>query len=217
MAPAPAAHPGGGHPVLGVCLCGPDGALSVRRGIASGGGVLPAPVPSAGGGGGRGVPAGEPGRPPLPYGSTLSTSTDALSVTLAEGATKGEVTMSTDSAAGTVTYSFAVAAEGQTTQTNYTETVSMVPDPATENKVAVDIAKTAITGHTGGGTYEAGSNVTVTATSSSSRYYFVCWTEGEKEVSRDASCTFALTKNRTQTAEFGQYNPAAPLRGHKSP
>ena len=246
----------------------------------------------------------------LPFGSTLPTDTTALSVTLAKGATEGEVTMDTDSAAGTVTYSFTVTAEDQTTQANYTVTVSIGPDPAADNKTAVAAAKTTIadtdwtvaqatantqetvktwiegklaamdlndanytvdvtnitpavagsaadrdgtdgsfsftvklskgSGNTyaedsitvsggvitatpynswtvtvtagaggtvtGGGTYEDGSTVTVTATPSSSRYYFVRWMEGEKEVSRDASYTFPLTADRTLTAEFGRYS-----------
>ena len=250
----------------------------------------------------------------LPYGSTLPTESSALSVTMAEGATKGEVTVTTDTAAGTVTYSFTVTAEDQTTQANYTVTVSIAPDPAADNKAAVAAAKAAIEGRadwtvaqatvntqeavktwiegqleainlsgvgyevtitsitpavagsaderdgtdgsfsftvklskgeqtgseatstyaedtatvtggeitatpynswtvavtaeaggtvSGGGTFENGSTVTVTATPNSG-YRFVRWTEGGAEVSTEESYSFTLTADRSLTAEFSR-------------
>ena len=66
---------------------------------------------------------------------------------------------------------------------------------------------------TGGGTYEVGSTVTVTATPSSGRYYFVRWMENGTEVSRDASYTFPLTADRTLTAEFGRYSNSSSSSG----
>lgn len=54
---------------------------------------------------------------------------------------------------------------------------------------------------TGGGTYDVGSQVTVTATSNSG-YFFACWSDGIKIVSTNASYTFAVESDITLTALF---------------
>lgn len=56
---------------------------------------------------------------------------------------------------------------------------------------------------TGGGTYDSGSQVTVTATPSSG-YRFVNWTEGGLPVSTNTSYAFTATANRTLVANFIQ-------------
>lgn len=54
---------------------------------------------------------------------------------------------------------------------------------------------------TGGGSYRAGTSVTVTATPASG-YQFVEWQENETKASGDASYSFVLNKHRTLTAVF---------------
>jgi hypothetical protein len=53
----------------------------------------------------------------------------------------------------------------------------------------------------GGGTFDSGSSVTVTATPSTG-YRFVNWTEGGSSVSTNANYTFTLSSNRTLVANF---------------
>ena len=55
----------------------------------------------------------------------------------------------------------------------------------------------------GGGTFEEGSAVTVTATASSG-YHFVRWTESGTQVSTSASYSFPLAADRSLTAEFAR-------------
>ena len=55
----------------------------------------------------------------------------------------------------------------------------------------------------GGGTFEEGSAVTVTATTSSG-YHFVRWTESGTQVSTSASYSFPLAADRSLTAEFAR-------------
>ena len=54
---------------------------------------------------------------------------------------------------------------------------------------------------TGAGTYDHGTNVTVTATANDG-YAFVNWTEGGQEVSTNASYSFTFTEGRTLVANF---------------
>ena len=54
---------------------------------------------------------------------------------------------------------------------------------------------------TGAGTYDYGTSVTVTATANEF-YVFVNWTEGDVEVSTDASYTFAITEDHDLVANF---------------
>ena len=54
---------------------------------------------------------------------------------------------------------------------------------------------------TGAGTYDYGTSVTVTATANEF-YVFVNWTEGDVEVSTDASYTFTITDNHDLVANF---------------
>ena len=56
---------------------------------------------------------------------------------------------------------------------------------------------------TGGGTYDMGASVTVTATPADG-YTFVNWTENGSQVSTDASYTFIATADRTLTANFAR-------------
>ena len=78
--------------------------------------------------------------------------------------------------------------------TNYTITVSANPT----NGGTV----------TGGGTFSAGSNRTVTATANSG-YTFTNWTENGSVVSTNASYSFALNSNRNLVANFTQNAPAS--------
>lgn len=55
----------------------------------------------------------------------------------------------------------------------------------------------------GGGTFEEGSSVTVTATPAEG-YQFVAWQEGGQNVSTSASYTFTATANRSLTAVFAE-------------
>ncbi|NJD11321.1 MAG: hypothetical protein FIB01_13095 [Gemmatimonadetes bacterium] len=59
---------------------------------------------------------------------------------------------------------------------------------------------------TGGGTFNYGASVTVTATAAVG-YRFVNWTEGGTEVSTSASYAFTATANRTLVANFQQTEP----------
>ncbi len=72
------------------------------------------------------------------------------------------------------------------------------------------VAVNAETGGTvsGGGTFESGKSVTVTATPNSG-YSFAGWYDGGAKVSEQASYTFAVTKNVTLTAKFEKGVPAA--------
>ena len=54
---------------------------------------------------------------------------------------------------------------------------------------------------TGGGTYDYGTQITLTATPKTG-YRFVCWIEDTKQVSVNTQYTFSVTKNRTLKAEF---------------
>ena len=55
----------------------------------------------------------------------------------------------------------------------------------------------------GGGTFNSGASVTVTATPATG-YQFVNWTESGSQVSTSASYTFTVTGNRTLVANFTQ-------------
>lgn len=59
----------------------------------------------------------------------------------------------------------------------------------------------------GGGTFNSGASVTVTATANSG-YTFTNWTESGTQVSTSASYTFTLSGNRSLTANFTQLVPA---------
>ena len=77
-----------------------------------------------------------------------------------------------------------------------------IPDPE-PTKYTVTAAAEPAQGGTaaGGGTYDAGASVTVTAAPAEG-YRFVRWTENGVEVSAAASYTFTLTKDTVLTAEF---------------
>ncbi|MGD1019973.1 MAG: hypothetical protein ABSA12_11725 [Verrucomicrobiia bacterium] len=88
-------------------------------------------------------------------------------------------------------YSF-TATSNETLVANFSlnsDTITTTASPA--------IAGTA----SGGGTFNCGSNVTVTATANAC-YQFVNWTEGGTVVSTSASYTFTASSNETLTANF---------------
>lgn len=81
------------------------------------------------------------------------------------------------------------------------------PDPDPEPSVTYTVTLTAGTGGTvsGGGTYESGKSVTVTATADDG-YEFVGWFEGTELVSAEASYTFTVTANVAYNATFAEIN-----------
>ena len=98
-------------------------------------------------------------------------------------------------------------ASGTTTAAPATFTVSVAANPAAGGSV------------TGGGTFNEGTNQTVTATANMD-YQFVNWTENGVEVSTSASYSFTLTANRTLVANFnytGGGNPPVYVDGSISP
>ena len=74
---------------------------------------------------------------------------------------------------------------------------------------AVDVAVLPASSGTanGGGTFNEGSSVTVTATPAEG-FAFVNWTEGGTEVSTNAAYTFTLNANRSLVANFEELPPA---------
>lgn len=80
----------------------------------------------------------------LPYESNIPATVDAISITVATGATYGD-TLSTND--GGKTWTFTVTAEDGVTKQNYTITVSIAPDSATENKADVEAAKSVLENH----------------------------------------------------------------------
>lgn len=81
------------------------------------------------------------------------------------------------------------------------------PGPDSEPTVTYTVTLTAGTGGTvsGGGTYESGKSVTVTATADDG-YEFVGWFEGTELVSAEASYTFTVTANVAYNATFAEIN-----------
>ncbi|HPR60354.1 MAG TPA: fibronectin type III domain-containing protein, partial [Prolixibacteraceae bacterium] len=74
-------------------------------------------------------------------------------------------------------------------------------NPATTYSVDVAVLPANSGTSNGGGTFNEGSSVTVTATPAEG-FVFVNWTEGDAEVSADAEYTFALTADRNLVANF---------------
>ena len=68
----------------------------------------------------------------------------------------------------------------------------------------------------GAGTYTIGDEVTLTATSSSDKYYFVNWTENGNIVSDKAIYTFTIDRNRDLVANFSASNYWNPNTTHYS-
>ncbi|NLU38209.1 MAG: hypothetical protein GXX78_04890, partial [Bacteroidales bacterium] len=71
-----------------------------------------------------------------------------------------------------------------------------------QNTVSLSASPSNMGSVSGGGTFDKGSSVTVTATPSSALYRFVNWTEGALIVSTNASYTFTINSNRTLVANF---------------
>ena len=80
---------------------------------------------------------------------------------------------------------------------------------ATTYTVSVSAAPTAGGTVTGGGTYQVGATVTLTATPNSG-YNFVNWTQNGSVVSTDATYTFTATESAEYVANFQQNTPSAP-------
>ncbi|MDZ7767351.1 MAG: hypothetical protein U5K00_23530 [Melioribacteraceae bacterium] len=76
------------------------------------------------------------------------------------------------------------------------------------NQYSVSLSSNPAEGGTtnGGGTYDDGASVTVSATPNSG-YEFVNWTENGNEVSTNASYTFTINENRTLVANFNELPP----------
>lgn len=107
-----------------------------------------------------------------------------------KGWTKGGTQVSTNAS-----YTFSV-----TENTSLTAVFEAdIPTPTPTYRISVS----AMTGGTvsGGGTYQSGASVTVTATPSNN-YRFVEWREDGTQVSASASYTFSADTNRTLTAVF---------------
>lgn len=107
-----------------------------------------------------------------------------------KGWTKGGTQVSTNAS-----YTFSV-----TENTSLTAVFEAdIPTPTPTYRISVS----AMTGGTvsGGGTYQSGASVTVTATPSNN-YRFVEWREDGTQVSTDARYTFSADTNRTLTAVF---------------
>ena len=109
-------------------------------------------------------------------------------------------------------YTFTNWTEGATvvsTSSSYTFTLSgnrtLVANftviPPTQFSVILSSNPAAGGTTSGGGTFDAGTGVTVTATPNSG-YTFVNWTEGATVVSTSTSYTFSLTANKTLVANF---------------
>ena len=107
-----------------------------------------------------------------------------------KGWTKGGTQVSTDAS-----YTFSVTEDTSLTAVFEADT----PTPTPTYRISVS----AMTGGTvsGGGTYQSGASVTVTATPSND-YQFVEWRESGNQVSTSASYTFSATTNRTLMAVF---------------
>lgn len=73
--------------------------------------------------------------------------------------------------------------------------------PSTKYSVSVSANPSAGGSVSGGGAYNSGASVTVSATANTG-YAFINWTEGGIEVSTSSSYTFIINKNRTLVANF---------------
>ena len=124
------------------------------------------------------------------YGTSVT-----LTATATEGYnfvnwTEGDTEVSTDDA-----YTFTVT-QDRTLVANFSlnsYTISASVNP--ENSGSI----------TGTGEYDHGTSVTLTATANEG-YTFLNWTEGDTEVSTDASYTFIATENRTLMANFSVHS-----------
>lgn len=107
-----------------------------------------------------------------------------------KGWTKGDTQISTDAS-----YTFSVTEDTSLTAVFEAD----IPAPTPTYRISVS----AMTGGTvsGGGTYQSGASVTVTATPSNN-YQFVEWRESGNQVSTSASYMFSATTNRTLMAVF---------------
>jgi hypothetical protein len=95
-----------------------------------------------------------------------------------------------------------------------TSTVSVSDDDANsepEWSISVSASPSGVGTVGGGGSYRDGSNVEVTASSTSACYQFVSWTEGGNVVSNSATYDFTASSDRTLVANFAkiQYNISA--------
>ena len=140
---------------------------------------------------------------------TVETSSNpAVGGTTGGGGTYDTGTSATVTATPAAGYRFVSWTEGGSAvsaSANYTFTVSSTRS-LVANFIQIYTLETSsnptVGGTTGGGgTYDTGSSVTVTATPSAG-FRFVNWTEGGSSVSANASYTFTVSASRTLTANF---------------
>ncbi len=149
----------------------------------------------------------------IPY-TVVTSSAPAAGGTTSGGGTFNSGSSVTVTATANTGYAFVNWTEGAnavSTSASYTFTLSanrtLVANFTAIPYTVVTSSAPAAGGTTsGGGTFNSGSSVTVTATANSN-YAFVNWTEGANAVSTSASYTFTISANRTLVANFG---PALP-------
>lgn len=117
------------------------------------------------------------------------------------GETGASFTIPTTLTAGTYYYFCRVSGTQAPDVSSDVATVTVQPSPVIRYTVGVSANTPAGGAVTGGGTYDANTTVTVTA-SPNSGYKFARWTENGLEVSKSASYTFAATANRALVAVF---------------
>ncbi|MDP3149058.1 MAG: FISUMP domain-containing protein [Ignavibacteria bacterium] len=113
---------------------------------------------------------------------------------------------STNIAVGT-SYSYYVKAKNSAGSTNSNTQSATVPN-CTPSQYSVNLSSNPSNGGTtsGGGTYNSGQSVTITATPYSG-YSFVNWKEGTNIVSINANYTFTISDSRTLVAYFAVIPP----------
>jgi hypothetical protein len=137
---------------------------------------------------------------PSYYALTVNASTGG---TVTGGGTYAENTAVTIKASPNTGYKFTKWSDGNTSATRSVTVTSAATYTAYFEKLTHTVTATAGTGGTvsGGGTYEYGASVTLTATPSEG-YKFVQWSDGNTNATR----TFTVTGNVTLTASFSTTN-----------
>jgi len=158
--------------------------------------------------------------PTVTNGSATTTTTQQYTVTTSSNPTAGGTTSGggsynsgssvTLTATANSGYSFVNWTEGSTVVStnasyifNATANRTLVANFVQQFSVSTSSSPTAGGTTTGGGTYNSGQSVTVTAAANSG-YSFVNWTEGGTQVSTSASYTFTISANKTLVANFAQ-------------
>ncbi|MDR3692240.1 MAG: putative Ig domain-containing protein [Fimbriimonas sp.] len=125
----------------------------------------------------------------VPPGLTLDPVSGVLSGTPTAGGSFTFVVEATDLSGADVTKSYTVNIAGGAPATY---SVSVSASPSADGTV------------TGGGTFNSGANITVSATALAA-YYFIDWAEGTTVVSTTPSYSFTLGGNRALVANFATY------------